>query len=139
MKNISLILILIISGLLISILAIFDIRRQINFDKPSLLKVFYDGDFNGTSIDFKTDGTYIFDNAAIGLSNYFYGTYKITDNSIIMDKDLLDNLDHFKYLEIREKENEDLYLYQIDSLGNLIETSTQFRVVMDNRIDKKKK
>ncbi|WP_445456424.1 hypothetical protein [Flavobacterium sp. HNIBRBA15423] len=51
------------------------IRTQLKFDKPTLVKVFYDGDFNGTGIDFKTDGTYIFDNSTIGLlSDYFYGT-----------------------------------------------------------------
>lgn len=125
------------------IIATFHIRTQINFNKPTLLKVFYDGDFNGTGIDFKTDGTYIFDNSAIGLSDYFYGTYKIEDDRITMDKDQFDNLTNLKYLEIREKKTEnnatDLYLYQIDSLGNLIDNSNEFRVTIDNRKNINKK
>ena len=125
------------------IIAIFHIRTQINFNKPTLLKVFYDGDFNGTGIDFKTDGTYIFDNSAIGISDYFYGTYKITNDRITMDKDQFDNLTNLKYLEIREGKTEnnatDLYLYQIDSLGNLIDNSQEFRVTIDNRKNINKK
>lgn len=124
-------------------IATFHIRTQINFNKPTLLKVFYDGDFNGTGIDFKTDGTYIFDNSAIGLSDYFYGTYKIANNRITMDKDQFDNLTNLKYLEIREKKTEnnttDLYLYQIDSVGNLIGNSDEFRVTIDNRKNRQKK
>lgn len=125
------------------IIATFHIRTRINFNKPTLLKVFYDGDFNGIGIDFKTDGTYIFDNSTIGLSDYFYGTYKIADDRITMDKDQFDILTNLKYLEIREKKTEnyatDLYLYQIDSLGNIIDNSNEFRVTIDNRINKKKK
>ena len=124
-------------------IATFHIRTQINFNKPTLLKVFYDGDFNGTGIDFKTDGTYIFDNSAIGLSDYFYGTYKIANNRITMDKDQFDNLTNLKYLEIREKKTEnnttDLYLYQIDSVGNLIGNSDEFRVTIDSRKNRQKK
>ncbi|WKW45474.1 hypothetical protein P3875_06695 [Myroides sp. JBRI-B21084] len=101
------------------------------------MKVFYDGDFNGTGIDFKTDGTYIFDNSAIGISDYFYGTYRIDENKITMDKDTIDNLTNFKFLEIKDKELEqgktDLFLYQVDSLGNAIERSDEFRVTIDNR------
>lgn len=125
------------------IIATFHIRTQINFNKPTLLKVLYDGDFNGTGIDFKTDGTYIFDNSAIGLNDYFYGIYKIVDNRITMDKDQSDNLTNLKYLEIREKKTEnnttDLYLYQIDSVGNLIGNSDEFRVTIDNRKNRQKK
>lgn len=95
------------------------IKTQLKFDKPTLLKVFYDGDFNGTGIDFKTDGTYIFDNSAIGLNDYFYGTYTISGNKITMDKDQIDNIKNLKYLEIRQKiidtNKTDLYLFQIDS------------------------
>jgi hypothetical protein len=109
-----------------------------NFKKPTLLRVYYDGDFNGTSIDFKTDETYIFANSAIGLSNYFYGTYEINGNKITMDRDTIDNFVNFKYLEIRSKQigekKTDLYLYHVDSSGNLIEHSfDEYRVVTDNR------
>jgi Leucine-rich repeat (LRR) protein len=108
-----------------------------NFNKPTLLRVYYDGDYNGTSIDFKTDETYIFDNSAIGLSSYFYGTYKINGNKITMDKDTIDNLTNLKYLEIRDKQIEEMesgmYLYQVDSSGNLIKHSDKYRVIIDNR------
>lgn len=121
----------------IAINLILEIRIGNNFNKPTLLKVFYDGDFNGTGIDFKTDGTYIFDNSAIGISDYFYGTYRIDENKITMDKDTIDNLTNFKFLEIKDKELEqgktDLFLYQVDSLGNAIERSDEFRVTIDNR------
>lgn len=40
-------------------------KNNSEFNKPTLVRAYYDGDFNGTSIDFKTDGTYIFDNHAI--------------------------------------------------------------------------
>lgn len=119
------------------------IRTQLKFDKPTLLKVFYDGDFNGTGIDFKTDGSYIFENSAIGLSDYFYGTYSISGSRITMDNDQIDNLINLKYLEIREKKtinNESaLYLYQIDSLGNLVDNSEEYRVTIDNRKNIRKK
>lgn len=119
----------------ISIILILYIKNQSAFNKETLLRVFYDGDFNGTGIDFKTDGMYIFDSSAIGVSNYYYGTYKILGNKITMDKDQLENLENLKYLEIKAKEKEqtDLYLYQIDSIGNLIPKSTKFRVIIDNR------
>ena len=119
------------------------IRTQLKFDKPTLVKVFYDGDFNGTGIDFKTDGTYIFDNSTIGLSDYFYGTYKIYGNRITMDKNQIDNLKNLKYLEIKEKSIEqnkaELYLFKIDSLGNLIDSSEEYRVTIDNRTKEKEK
>ncbi|MBX3162891.1 MAG: hypothetical protein KF900_00265 [Bacteroidetes bacterium] len=114
-----------------------EIQINNNFNKPTLLKVFYDGDYNGTGIDFKTDGTYIFDNSAIGLSDYSYGTYKIDGNKIIMDKDTIDNLTNLKYLEIRDKQivegKAELYLVQVDRLGNVIERSDEYRVTIDNR------
>ena len=126
-----------------SIILTLHIRTQLKFDKPTLVKVFYDGDFNGTGIDFKTDGTYIFDNSAIGLSDYFYGVYTISGNRITMDKDQIDNLKNLKYLEIKEKiidtNKTDLYLFQIDSLGNLIKNSEEYRVTIDNRTNEKKK
>lgn len=130
--------------LMISFLCMtFHILTINKFNKQTLLKVYYDGDINGTGIDFKTDGTYIFENSAIGLSDYFYGKYKIIENKITLDKDKFDNLTNLKYLEIRESKIEnnptELYLYQIDSLGNLIDNSDKFRVTIDNRINIKKK
>ena len=121
----------------IAVILTLGIKVSNNFNKPTLLKVFYDGDFNGMSIDFKTDGTYIFDDSAIGMSDYFYGTYKIDGNKITMDRSTIDNLTNLKYLEIRDKQNEEgkteLYLFQVDSLGNVIEHLYEYRVIIDNR------
>lgn len=126
-----------LSILFIAVILTLEIKINNIFNKPTTLKVFYDGDFNGTGIDFKNDGTYIFDNSAIGISDYFYGTYKIEGNKITMDKDTIDNLTNFKFLEIKDKQSEeeetDLYLFQVDSLGNVIEHSDKFRVTIDNR------
>ena len=121
----------------IAIISILEIKINIDFNKPTLLKAFYDGDFNGTGIDFKKDGTYIFDNSAIGMSDYYYGTYKINGNKITLDKDQIDNLTNLKYLELRENQLEEgkreLYLYQIDINGKKIEQSTEYRITIDNR------
>ncbi len=126
------------SLLFIATILTLEVYINMNFNKSTLLKVFYDGDFNGTSIDFKTDGTYILDNSAIGLSDYFYGTYKIYGNKITMDIDTIDNLINLKYLEIMSKQTgegkTEQYLFQVDSLGNLIKRSYEYRVIIDNRI-----
>lgn len=110
------------------------------FDKPTLLRIYYDGGFNGTGIDFKIDGTYIFDNSAMGLSNYQYGTYEIKSNVIILDKTGLDSVIKSNRLEIRQKTNkypdrsEDAeYVYQVNKSGELIPNEIEFRVVIDNR------
>ena len=111
-----------------------------NFDKPTLVRIFYDGGFNGTGIDFKKDGTYIIDNSAIGLSDFIYGTYEINGNRIILDKKALENVVVTNQLEIRPKIIEysdrtetDNIVYQIDEEGNVIKNSTEFRLVIDNR------
>lgn len=102
--------------------------------------MFYNGDFNGTSIDFKANGTYIFDNSAIGMSDYYFGAYKIEGNRITLDKDKIDNLGDLRNLEIREKKNihdndakGELYLFQVDKIGNIIDRATEYRVIIDNR------
>jgi len=107
------------------------------FDKPTLLRVFYDGDFNGTGFDFKTDGTYIYDDWAVGFSDYKYGKYSISGDVITLDDDLGDILVMSKRLEIKDIEKDDhekfYYLYQTDSKGEIIQDKTKFRVIIDNR------
>ena len=125
----------------ISVILTTELTINHQFDKPTLLKVFYDGDFNGTGIDFKTDRTYILDNSAIGLSNYYYGTYTIDGNKITLDKDKIDNIPNLKHLEIIKKDSlllpdekqSDRYLYQVDENGKVINNSGKYRVVIDNR------
>lgn len=123
-----------------AIIWILNVRINSSFEKPTLVRVFYNGDFNGTGIDFKTDGTYIFDNSAIGMSNYLYGTYEISGNTIILDNSFLDNIVVTNQLEIRPKVLEysdktevENYVYQVDKEGNLLRNETEFRLVVDNR------
>ena len=123
-----------------AIILIWNVQINSNFDKPTLVRIFYDGDFNGTGVDFKTDGTYIFDNSAIGLSDYVYGKYEINGNRIVLDKKTLDNVVLTNQLEIRPKVIEysdrtetDKYVYQIDEKGNILKNATEFRLVIDNR------
>ena len=117
-------------------------NRQINlnFGKPTLIRVFYDGDFNGTGIDFKTDGTYIFDNSAIGMSDYQYGTYRISGNDIILDKSELNTVIKTNQLEILPKKIEysdrtetEYYVYQVNKKGDILKNKIKFRLVVDNR------
>lgn len=124
----------------ISTILILEFKIQRNFNKSTLIKVYYDGDYNGTAIDLKADGTYIFDNSAIGLSDFTYGTYKINGNKITLDRDKIDNLTGLKHLEIDEKEinyqngmKKELYLFQVDSNGKRIDRATEYRVTIDNR------
>lgn len=119
---------------------LLDFKIQQNFDKPTLIKVFYDGDYNGVGIDFKEDGTYIFDNSAIGLSDYTYGTYKINGANITLDRNQIDNLVNLRHLKIDEKEinypdgaRKELYLFQVDSNGKIIDPTIAYRVTIDNR------
>jgi hypothetical protein len=119
---------------------VWNLQINSNFDKPTLVRIFYDGDFNGTGIDFKTDGTFIFDNSAIGLGDYIYGTYEINGNRIFLDKNHLDNVIVSNQLEIRPKTVEysdrtetNKYVYQVDGNGNVLKNSTEFRLVVENR------
>lgn len=125
----------IFSGLIIGI----SLKNKSEFNKPTLVRAYYDGDFNGTSIDFKTDGTYIFDNHAIGFSEYVYGKYKINGQSIKLDRNEIENVIKTDQLEIKEIAKDGIdylagaYIFQIETNGNEIERATKFRVVEDNR------
>ena len=107
---------------------------QINFDKSSLLKVFYDGGFNGNSIDFKVDGTYIFDNSAMGFSSFKYGHYKIDEDTISLDKQIIGKVIKTNRLIIGSgADYESKNLFQFDNKGINLKNSTVFRIVEDNR------
>jgi hypothetical protein len=129
----------IIAVAFIAIILALEYKISIDRDKPSLIKVSYNGDINGTSIDFKNDGTYIFNNFSIGFSESQYGTYKISQDTITLDKSQLDNVIKTEYLVINEIEvkydagaKREKYLYQI-AKGKVIENATEFRVIIDNR------
>lgn len=107
-------------------------RISYDFNKPTLLKAYYDGDINGASIDFKEDRTYIFENSAIGISHYEYGTYSLRDNSITLDKKGIDNVINSDRLIIQTIET-DCFIKQVNELGKIIENETEFKVTVDNR------
>ena len=116
------------------IIGLAEYNIQSKFAKPSLLKVYYDGDINGTGIDFKSDGTYILDNSSIGFSGYFYGVYSISGNKIGLDKEAIDNVIESQHLEIKnDPDLNELYLYQTDAAGKILKDATLFRIVTDNR------
>ena len=128
---------------LIFLITIFGInwKNESDLNKPTLIRVYYDGDFNGTSIDFKKDGTYIFNNSAIGLSDYSYGTYEINGKRIVIDKNEIDNVIKSNFLEIKDIKEDKVdylagkYLFQIEPSGAEIKRATKFRVVVDNRTE----
>jgi hypothetical protein len=125
----------------VSLITILLINWSLNrtFNKPTLVKVFYDGDFNGVGIDFKKDGTYIFDNFCLG-SDYEYGIYQINGDEIELDRKEIDNIIKSKRLRIASKTTdyqdeieEENYLFQIDEFGHSMENELSFRVIIDNR------
>ena len=110
----------------------------------TLISGFYDGGFNGFSVDFKTDGNYVMANGSGLGQSYFYGTYKLKDSIITIDKSNIDNCIKTNKLVIRtesyyQKDSIDLikskanYITQIDDKGNEIDREFRFRVTEDNR------
>lgn len=80
------------------IIALWNIQIGITFHKPSCIRIFYDGDFNGTGIDFKEDGTYIYDNCSMGFSNFHSGTYKLKGDLIILDRNNLECINTYCFI-----------------------------------------
>ena len=71
------------------------------------------------------------------MSDYYYGVYTIDGDKITLDKDTIDNLTDLKHLGIRDKNivnsKSELYLFQLDNRGNVIQYSDEYRVIIDNR------
>ena len=113
-------------------------------NSPTLLSGFYDGGFNGFSVDFKTDGNYVMANGSGLGQSYFYGTYTLKDSIITIDKSNIDNCIKTNTLVIRTEQyfipldtipkiGQANYITQIDSKGNEIDKEFSFRVTADNR------
>ncbi len=113
-------------------------------NSPTLISGFYDGGFNGFSVDFKTDGNYIMANGSGLGQSYFYGTYTLKDSIITLDKSNIDNCiktntlvirteQYFTPLDTISKTGQANYITQIDSKGNEIDREFRFRVTEDNR------
>lgn len=102
--------------------------------KPTLLKAYYK---YGPGIDFKTDGTYIFDDYETGFSNYIYGDYNINGNEILLDEKQLNYVVFTDSLEIREIEIKDgnkiVKQKYIAEIGHPTRDEIQFTVTEDNR------
>ena len=113
-------------------------------NSPTLISGFYDGGFNGFSVDFKTDGNYVMANGSGLGQSYFYGTYTLKDSIITIDKSYIDNCIKTNTLVIRTEQyfiqpdtisnlGQANYITQIDSKGNEIDKEFRFRVTTDNR------
>ena len=110
------------------------------FNKPTLIRGYYDGDFNGSGIDFKKDGTYILENHAMGFSDFFFGFYEIEENIITLDRKDIDNVIKSNKLEVKnylikypEKDKNEKYLIQITEKGNELTIESRFKIIIDNR------
>jgi hypothetical protein len=112
---------------------------------PTLLRVFYDGGFNGVSIDFKVDGNYILANGSGLGQSYFYGTYVIADSIITLDKNI-DKVIESNTLVIRTSQyylpvetvidsssKRANYITQVDGNGMEIDKNFRLIVIQDNR------
>jgi hypothetical protein len=110
------------------------------FNKPTLIRGYYDGDYNGSGIDFKKDGTYILENHAMGFSDFFFGFYEIEENIITLDKKDIDNVIKSNKLMIKdylikypEKDKNEKYLIQITESGKELTIESRFKIIIDNR------
>ena len=103
-------------------------------DSAIILKAFYDGDYNGSSLEFREDGMYKFSNGS-GLGESIQrGSYSINDTVITLDKTNIGNVIESKSLLLRKGLNgADIRILQVDNNFNLIHKATEFRVVYDKR------
>ena len=119
----------------------FYLTKENAINSPTLLRAFYDGDYNGVSIDLKSNGDYIIANGSGLGQNYFYGTYVLADSIIVLDKKRIDNVIKSDHLVIRsiEQDYEEAsgkfidYIYQIDGEGGNLNSELRFRIVTDSR------
>ena len=105
-----------------------------------MIRGYYDGDFNGSGIDFKKDGTYIFENHAMGFSDFIFGFYEIEENIITLDRNEIDNVIKTNKLEIKsylikypEKDKNEKFLVQINENGNELKRESGLKIIIDNR------
>jgi hypothetical protein len=119
-------------------------RRQDNrMNSPSLISGFNDGGYNGFSVDFKKDGSYVMANGSGLGQSYFYGKYSLNDSIITIDKHNIDNCIKTNRLVIRTSapswtddktgQSDKSYITQIDNSGRELDVEFRFRVTEDNR------
>ncbi len=131
---------ILVGGLSLIVMVSIYSYTSYQFNKPTLIKVFYDGDFNGTSIDFKTDGTFITDDFAVFVNTYSYGEYSIKGNELIIKRIEHKSILKSDFLQIKKLGlgmNDSIrntkYLFQTNKTGLDIKNATKFRLVTDNR------
>lgn len=99
-----------------------------------VLRAFYDGDYNGSWLEFRKDKTYKFGNGSALGETILRGKYTIHDTIITLDRDNVDSVIESKTLVIRKEPNEeDSKILQVDKNIKIIDRAIQFRVVQDNR------
>jgi len=119
-------------------------------NSPTLIRAFYDGGYNGFSIDLKENGNYIMANGSGLGQSCFYGSYTIKDSIVTLDKSNIDNVISTNKLVIRTITNifqQDTieggdttytdWIFQIDRNGKELNTDFHFRVTDDNRLKQK--
>jgi len=133
----------------ITLILSIDFYQDRKMNAKSLLTGYYDGGFNGFSIDLKENGTYIMSNGSGLGESYFYGTYTIKDSIITIDKSSIDNVITSDRLVVRNSQyylpldtlnkvdtTKANYFTQIDKQGKEINSELRFRVTSDNRTKK---
>lgn len=134
----------------IMIIIVLHLYQDNKINSSTLIRAFYDGDYNGFSIDLKENGNYIMANGSGLGQSYFYGKYSIKDSIITLDKSNIDKVIRTNKLVIRTVTNifqqdtiegEDTtyadWIFQIDKNGKVIDKDFRFRVTDDNRSIKK--
>jgi len=130
------------------LLVILGLNLYINNKTTSatIIKAFYDGDYNGFSIDLKENGEYIMENGSAMGATYYYGMYSMKDSTITLDVSNIDNVLKSNRLVLRTIQNvypqdptaddakqSSTYLIQIDSQGRELTKGLRFRVTEDKR------
>lgn len=134
----------------IMIIIVLHLYQDNKINSPTLIRAFYDGGYNGFSIDLKENGNYIMANGSGLGQSYFYGKYSIKDSIITLDKSNIDKVIRTNKLVIRTVTNifqqdtiegEDTtytdWIFQIDKNGKIIDKDFRFRVTDNNRSIKK--
>jgi hypothetical protein len=109
--------------------------KQIDNSPSQIYCVTKMNDFNGVSIDFRKDGTYKLTSWCLG-ADIYRGKYSIKDSIITLDKSTIENTIISDRLLMRQDGDIDSSsgirersIYQIDKQGQIINASTDFRVV----------
>ena len=93
-------------------------------------------DFNGVSIDFRKDGTYKLTSWSLG-ADFYRGKFKLKDSIITIDKSKIESCivsDRFVIRqdgEIDSTGKQEKSIYQIDTKGQVINRSIDFRIIDD--------